>query len=289
MIGEFPDLQGTMGKYYALAAGEPEEVAEAIFEHYLPRFAGDRLPETDAGAAVSLADKIDTIAGSFGIGQKPTGSEDPYGLRRQTLGVISIIISRELEIDLEDVIARALVELKEKIDRPEKEVMADILDFFRGRLQNLFTQEGHRYDVVEAVLSPGISDLTDVRRRLEALSGFASLPEFEPLAVAFKRVVNIIPEGFQGEVDETLLREKSEKELFRLYREKEKGIRDLESRRDYTGVLAELASIRPAVDDFFDEVLVMTEDEGLRNNRLALMSALEALFTGMADFSRMAV
>jgi glycyl-tRNA synthetase beta chain len=289
MVGEFPDLQGIMGKYYAMAAGESPEVSRAVYEHYLPRFAGDSLPESEAGAVISLADKMDTVAGSFGIGQKPTGSEDPYGLRRQTLGMINIILSLGLDIDLVDLVDRSVKELEGKTNLPAAEVTEEIVDFFRGRLLSMFVQEGHRHDVVEAVLSPGITSLVDVKERLEAISDLTARPEFEPLAVAFKRVVNIVPEGFRGKVDPALCRESAERELLRLYEEKGKDIRELEADRDYKAVLSELASIRPAVDEFFDSVMVMDEDETLRNNRLALMEALASLFAQVADFSKIAV
>ncbi len=286
MVGEFPDLQGIMGKYYALESGEPAAVAEAILEHYLPRFAGDSLPVSGAGIAVGLADKLDTIAGSFGIGARPTGSEDPYGLRRLTIGIINIIWERKLELDLPDLIARAVAELGGKIERPVEEVTDEIIDFFRGRLQSMFAQEGFRSDLVEAVLAPGFANLVDVRQRLVSLSAFCSRKEFQPLAVAFKRVGNILPAGWSGTVREDLLQETVEHELQALWREKAEGISQLKVERRYAEVLTELAALRPAVDSFFDGVMVMVEDEPLRTNRLALLRGVADLFASVADFTR---
>lgn len=289
MVGEFPDLQGIIGKYYARATGETDVVSNAIYEHYLPRFAGDDLPDSGEGMAVSLADKMDTIVGSFGIGNKPTGSEDPYGLRRFTLGIINIIFARNLEIDLPDFIGRAVDELAGKIDNSPEEVKAGVLEFFRARLQNLLVQEGNRYDLVDAVISSGTDNLIDLRQRLVAVDEFRSRDEFEPLTIAFKRVMNIIPEGFEGEVKSGLFEEEAEKALYNIYKEKEKGIRDLKSKRSYRDVLVELSSIRPVVDRFFDDVMVMVEDASLRDNRLALMSGLASLFAEVADFTKIVV
>ncbi len=289
MVGEFPELQGTMGMYYAREAGEPEEVCLAIREHYLPRFAGDALPSTPAGRAVSLADKMDTIVGSFGIGQKPTGSEDPYGLRRHTLGIINIILENGLEIGLGEFIGLAAAELEGKMEQPATAVVAEVKEFFRGRLAGLFVQQGYPADLVEAVLSSGMENLPDARRRLEAIDRLRKQEGFEPLAVAFKRVMNIIPPGAAHKVDAKLLKEEAENELHRIYKEREKSVNQARREGRYDDVLAELASMRPAVDRFFEEVMVMVEDAKLRSNRLALMSALAGLFTEVADFTKIAV
>jgi glycyl-tRNA synthetase beta chain len=277
-----------IGRYYALASGEPAEVAEAIREHYLPRFAGDALPVTPAGTAIALADKMDTIAGSFGIGNRPTGSEDPYGLRRLTLGIIAIILDGELSVDLGDLLEAGLAGLGGRLERPTGEVRSELEDFFRGRLTSLFTGDGFRPDLVEAVLATGMNDLPDARRRLRALSEFRTRDEFEPLATAFRRVVNIIPPGFSGEVKENLLTEPAEKELHSLYRERAAGLTALREGHRYGELLSGLASLRPAVDRFFDEIMVMVDDLPLRHNRLALMRKLADLFDAVADFGRIA-
>jgi glycyl-tRNA synthetase beta chain len=289
MVGEFPELQGTMGYYYALESKETPEVAEAVRDHYLPRFAGDALPASPAAAAVGLADRMDTIAGSFGIGQKPTGSEDPYGLRRLTLAVINIIQGGDFDVDLTTFVAEAVRLLEGKLDRPAADVTAEVLEFFRGRLLAQAVAEGMRPDLVEAVLAAGMAHLPDARRRLLALSEFSRQPEFEPLAVTFRRVVNIIPAGFQGKVHQKQFVEEAERTLHRVYTEKKQQIKEAAAAGRYDEVLASLASLRPAVDAFFAEIMVMAEDEGVRNNRLALMKSLADLFSLVADFGRMAV
>jgi glycyl-tRNA synthetase beta chain len=289
MVGEFPELQGVMGRYYATAAGEPPEVALAVEEHYRPRFAGDAVPATPAGICVGLADRLDTIAGSFAVGQKPTGSEDPYGLRRHALGALATILAHGLRLDLRVLVAMAVEQVGTKVECATEEVTDEILDFFRGRLAGLMAQDGFRGDLIEAVLSAGFHDVVDVRRRLGALAEFLGGGEFLPLAVAFKRVANIVPEGFAGEVDEARLEHPSERRLHGEFRQKSAGITALAREKRYLEVLAELSRLRPAVDEFFDQVMVMDQDPEIRRNRLSLMYQMATLFTGFADFKRLAV
>ncbi len=289
MVGEFPELQGTMGYYYALESKEPAEVAEAVRDHYLPRFPGDALPSSPSAAAIGLADRMDTVAGSFGIGQKPTGSEDPLGLRRLTLAVINIIQGGGFDVDLAAFVAEAVRLQEGKLERPADDVAAEVLEFFRGRLVAQAVAEGMRPDLVEAVLSAGMNRLPDARRRLLALAEFSRRPEFEPLAVTFRRVVNIIPADFSGRVKPKGFVDEAERTLHRVFNDRNKRIRGLAAAGRYDEVLASLASLKPEVDAFFAEVMVMAEDEGVRNNRLALMKNLADLFTLVADFGRMAV
>lgn len=286
MVYEFPDLQGIMGREYALLAGEDPVVTRAIYEHYLPVSAGGSLPETDEGAIVSIADKIDTICGFFGVNQIPTGTADPYALRRQALGVINIILARGYPLKLDELVDESLAILGEKLKRPPGETKKDILEFFRGRLENQLISQGYSYDVVDAVLAAGIADLAASLKKIEAMVVFRKHPDFEPLAVAFKRVCNIIKNFKEGVVDPGLFAQQEEKELYRSYLDiREKALNFMKA-DDYEKALAEMARLRKPVDDFFEAVLVMAEDEKVRFNRLSLLEAISGLFYGVADFSR---
>jgi glycyl-tRNA synthetase beta chain len=198
MVGEFSELQGIMGREYAKRAGEDPVVAEAVYEHYLPVAAGGDLPATDIGAIVSLADKMDSITGFFAVGVVPTGTADPYALRRQALGIINIMLDRAYPLSLDEMIAQSLSILGEKRQRPLEEVQKDVVEFFRARFENLLLAQGRTYDVVDAVLATGISDLRRTARRIEAMEAFRNHPDYRPLAVAFKRAGNIL-KGFTGE------------------------------------------------------------------------------------------
>ena len=217
MVGEFPELQGIMGREYARIAGEDAEVAEAIFEHYLPRFAEDSIPVSDIGAIVGIADKLDTIVGCFGVGLIPTGTADPYALRRQCLGIINIIAGRQYKISLTETIHKAIALLKEKLTRPVAEVSNDVLNFFSVRFSNLLTSQGYPADAVDAVVSCGIDDVLDMQRRIEALQQVKQVPDFEALAIAFKRVVNILAGAGSGAVSPGLFEEQAERDLHQKY------------------------------------------------------------------------
>lgn len=290
MVCEFTELQGIMGREYAKIQGEPEEVYEGIFEHYLPRFSGDDLPKTITGALVGIADRIDTIVGCFGIGLIPTGSEDPYGIRRDTLGIIQVILAKDLRIKLSELIDKSLSLLSDKIERDAQEVKKDVLEFFRQRLYHLWVSEGYRYDLVDAVLSAGYDDIVDAKRRLEALSELSKDPDFEALMVTFKRVVNIIPPGFDTyEVDESLFEKKEERELFEAVKEIENKVKELVDKGEYLQALRLIASLKEKVDNFFDNVLVMDKDEAKRKNRLAILNRIASLFKRIADLKKVAL
>ncbi len=198
MVGEFSELQGIMGREYALLAGEKPEVANAIYEHYLPIVAGGDLPQTDEGAIVGIADKIDTIVGFFGVGMPPTGTADPYALRRQALGIINIILARRYPLSLNFLIDESLTSLKDVLKKPAEDIKKDVLDFFKGRLQNQLITQGYAYDTVDAVLSTDIDDLVPVIEKIKALQAFRQNPEFEPISIAFKRVDNILKDFREG-------------------------------------------------------------------------------------------
>ena len=286
MVCEFSELQGIMGREYALIAGEKPEIANAIYEHYLPIVAGGDLPESDEGAIVGIADKIDTIVGFFAVGIPPTGTADPYALRRQALGIINIILSRQYALSLNYLIDESLASLKDVLKKPADSIKKDVLEFFRGRLQNQLISQGYAYDTVEAVLSTDIDDLVLVIEKIQALQAFRQNPEFEPISVAFKRVDNILKDFHEGQVDVNLLAHDAEIKLFssleNIKLRVEKGIAE----KDFNVALNKLAGLRPPVDAFFDNVMVMDKDERIRYNRLSLLSEISALFHKIADFSK---
>jgi glycyl-tRNA synthetase beta chain len=289
MVGEFPELQGVMGREYALLSGEKASVAKAIYEQYLPRFSGDLLPESDLGCVLSLADRADSIVGIFGIGEAPTGSEDPYGMRRHTLAIINILRAKEYPIELSLLFEKAICHLQGKIDRSAPELFAEIMEFFRGRLENLYVGAGHTPDVVKAVLSAGFRRMPEVRGKIEALEEFRKEEDFPPLAAAFKRAANIVPEGFSGRVDPARFSEEVERDLYEALTDLGGEVTGLVAGGDYGAALKAMAAVRPVVDRFFDGVLVMAEDREVRDNRLALVQMLAALVSAIADFRQLAV
>ncbi|HPC86921.1 MAG TPA: glycine--tRNA ligase subunit beta [Smithellaceae bacterium] len=286
MVGEFSELQGIMGREYARLAGEKPEIADAIYEHYLPIVAGGDLPGTDEGAIVGIADKMDTIVGFFAVGMPPSGTADPYALRRQALGVINIILSRRYDLSLNFLIDECLAALKDVLKKPAEDVKKDVLEFFKGRLQNQLISQGYAYDTVDAVLAADIDQLVLVIEKVQALQAFRTNPEFEPLSIAFKRIDNILKDFRGGPVDVNLLSQDAEIKLFANFENigtrVEKGIAE----KDFTAALNRLAALRSPVDAFFDSVMVMDNDEKIRLNRLSLLSAISALFHQIADFSK---
>jgi glycyl-tRNA synthetase beta chain len=287
MVGEFPGLQGIMGREYARLAGEPAEVSQAIYEHYLPRFAGDELPASDVGAIVSIADKLDTIAGCFGIGLIPTGTADPYALRRQSLGIINIVLNKKYTLSLNNLVTAAVERLSAKITRPTDEIINDVLAFFSGRLSNLLTSQGLSNDAVDAVLTLGIDDVSDDVNRIKALEQMKADPNFEALSISFKRVVNIIKKTPCGtDVDPAGFEHDAERILHQKYMEIRDKVHELMTQKKYLDALQLIATIRETVDAFFDSVMVMAEDMNVRQNRLTLLGKIASLFTNFADFSK---
>lgn len=292
MVKEFPNLQGTMGRIYSRQDGEQTEAATAIEEHYLPRFAGDLLPRTLLGAILSIADKIDSIAGCFAIALIPTGSEDPYALRRQGTGVVLTALEGGLRFSLPSLLEEALAALAEHLgsnSRSSQEAKEKILAFLGQRLQGVLLDQGFAPDLIEAILAAGFDELVAARRRAEALSSLRQRPDFENLAVAFKRVMNILPSGFSGIPNPQLFQQEAEKQLWKetqIIREK---ITPLLAQEDFLAALEEISSLRPAVDRFFNEVMVMAKEEELQQNRLALLSAVSQLLAGLADLSKLVI
>jgi len=286
MVCEFSELQGVMGREYALIQGENPVVAKAIYEHYLPIAAGGDLPETDEGAIVSIADKMDTIVGFFGIKLIPTGTADPFALRRQALGIINIILDRNYPLNLDALIDKSIALLGDKLKRKPGETKADVLDFFRGRFENQLISQGHPYDVVNAVLAFGLSDIAQSLRKIEAMEDFKGHPDYEPLAVAFKRVVNIL-KGFEGgSVNTAHFQEAEEENLHKAFLEISEKVKGFIDDEKYNEALSEMARLRKPVDAFFDTVLVMAKDEKVKFNRLSLLEELKTLFYGIADFTQ---
>ncbi len=284
VVGEFPKLQGVMGRHYAISSGEDRKVADAIFEHYLPRFAGDKLPETLEGVSVGIADRIDTITGCFSIGLVPSGSEDPYGLRRQSVAILNMLLDRGIRISLADLVGRACKGYN--IGHADK-VAADTLDFLRQRLAGMLASEGLRSDVVDAALSVTFDDPLIGREKVRALEGLRTSEDYQPLVTALKRAGNILPPGFSGTVNKGLLKQDAEQALYAAFTEIKDRVIDRTSKMDFRGALADIASLRKPVDAFFDTVMVMDKDPEVKKNRLALLAGITGLFSQIADFSRL--
>ncbi|MBW1979884.1 MAG: glycine--tRNA ligase subunit beta [Deltaproteobacteria bacterium] len=288
-VGEFPELQGVMGRAYARLSGENEAVAQAIYEHYLPTHAGGELPQGLPGALISIADKLDTIVGCFGIGQIPSGTADPFALRRQALGIIRIILDKNLPLKLADLIEQALMGLESKITEPAEETRQGVMEFFKVRFQNFLIGQGFSTDVVEAVLAYHLDPFVNTAAKIRTLTSFKARTEFEPLVATAKRVVNILKEEVQAEVEPELLVSQAEKELVEHLEKAEKEFADHIAAQDYDAALAKLAELKPPIDRFFDDVMVLDKDEKLRRNRLALLTRIAGLYRELADFSRIVV
>jgi len=291
MVGEFPELQGVMGKYYAAHSGEPEAVCAAIEEQYWPRFAADRLPETPTGMALAIADKLDTICGIFAIGQKPTGARDPFALRRAALGVLRTILERRLDLDLLQLVTSAVD--AQPVDKPAG-LTEEVWDYFMDRLRGAYLEEAASNQITtemfDAVLATRPHSPLDIDVRLNALRDFLRLPEAASLAAANKRIANILRKAAQeisAAVDTSKLEHESERRLFEHVLSMERAVNPLFQRREYGAALKQLASLREDVDRFFDDVMVMVEDADVRANRLGLLFRLRALFLQVADLSRL--
>jgi len=290
MVGEFPELQGIMGKYYAEADGEEPSVVRAIEQHYWPRFSGDQIPTADVSVAVALADKLDTIAGMFGIGQQPTGDKDPFALRRHALGVIRILIEGKFDLSIQELIQEAFDAYPGgKLGDAQAEVQAFILERLRSYLRDL----GYTANEVEAILSQAPARFAPIPKQLEAVRAFMKLPEAESLAAANKRVANILKQAAAkgesfGNVRAEELKEDAEKSLLQALTSIAATAKALFDKGDYSGYLTAFAGLKAPVDRFFDEVMVMVEDPSLRRSRLALLSDLRLAMNRVADISKLA-
>ena len=285
MVFEFTDTQGVMGMHYARHDGEDEEVAVALNEQYMPRFAGDELPKSLVASAVALADKFDTLTGIFGIGQAPKGSADPFALRRAALGALRIIVEKNLPLDLEDLVKKSAALFGDKLTN--QNVVADVVDFMLGRFRAWYQDEGIAVDVIQAVLARRPTRPADFDARVRAVSHFRTLDSAEALAAANKRVSNILAKADAaiGEINLTACVEPAEKALAEAVLALRTEVQPLIAQGDYTAVLDKLANLRAPVDSFFDNVMVNAEDPELRQNRLAILNTLQGLFLQVADIS----
>ncbi len=296
VVVEFPKLQGIMGRVYAEQAGEPLNVAAAVEEHYRPVHSGGLLPETGAGALLAIADKIDSICGCFHIGLTPTGAADPYALRRQAIGILQILRDRRYDISLRRLVetANRLFAESDRVPHENPDAVDMVIIFFQNRLSHLLTEEGFSKDVVAAVLEASADRIPEVRRRATALEDLKKKPDFEPLAAGFKRVVNILRkegrdrmEASPDDVDPSLFSHDAEQALFDAYRSVRETIRMNTAGGQFDEALRAIAGLRKPVDDFFDGVLVMAEDDRVKQNRFALLRCIAGLFERIADFSKL--
>ena len=286
MVGEFASLQGVMGKRYAQVAGEADEVASALDEQYMPRGASDETASTATGQILSISDKLDTLLGIFAIGQKPTGEKDPYALRRASLGVLRTIIERQLDLDLKELISASAKSLADKVDASKVE--AEVFDYIIERLRAYYLDRKVTVDVFEAVSALSPSRPLDFDKRIKAVTAFSEMAEAESLAAANKRVGNILKKSDAGtdiNVDETLLTEPAEKQLYETLAALGKTVEPLFNAGDYEAALSKLSTLRDPVDTFFDSVMVMADDEAVKNNRVALLNTMHQLFLRAADLS----
>jgi glycyl-tRNA synthetase beta chain len=279
VVSEFPELQGYMGQVYASASGENSEVSSAIYEHYLPRFAGDKLPSSETGAILSLADKIDSIASFFYLDLIPTGSEDPYALRRQAAGIVNILQDRDYPISLDSMVNKALLPL-EGSDKNREELTKKVLQFFHPRFEGIYLSQGHTIDIINAVLPSENLNIRDINYRIGLLTALKKEAEFSDLLAAAKRVYNILVKARPGEVRASLLSEHAEKNLLKAVT----NIKEKILKSDFKSLL----ELKDPINTFFDDVLVMDRDPQIKENRLALLFSVKSLFDSLGDFSKLA-
>ena len=285
MVFEFTELQGIMGRCYANLSNEPSEVAEAIYEHYLPRFAGDELPSTNEGIILALSDRLDSVAGFFAIGIQPTGSQDPYALRRQALGILNIMMEKKLDVRLFDLLDLALENFDFE-DMDKQSVKSDLMSFFELRLKNLFTDMGIRYDVVDAIINIEDSNPFDLLIRAKDLDAWVKNNSVTEALQTFSRISNISKEAIAGKVDEALFTHDSEAKLNTAYNSIKAEVEAMLARREYVKALELLISIKDSVDAFFDSVMIMDENMDIRANRLAMLSNIRTTMESVADLSK---
>ena len=286
MVIEFPSLQGIVGKYYAQNSGEAPEVAFAIEEHYQPISADSALPQTDAGVILSIADKIDTLVGYFGIGERPTGSQDPYSLRRQAIGIARILLEKEFHLSLGGIV-------EETVRLYQVELLDDtkpaLIEFLKGRIKVLLQTKGYQPDVLDAALATGELDIIDILKRAEVVAAFRENPDFNSIFPALNRVLRILPDAAPTQVHLDLLQDAAEKELAAAIAKVEPALQKAVDERAYARLLFQLGSLQPAIDRFFDEVLVMTEDVELRSNRLALLNSIAVKLNVVGDLTKLVI
>ncbi len=288
VVGEFPELQGVMGRIYAERAKESKRVARAVEEHYRPTHSGGALPQDDVGALVGIADKLDSICGCFSVGLVPTGASDPYALRRQGIGIVQILLDRNFRFSVQDAVQQSINRFPKGV-RKDPEAAQKVLRFLQNRMVHLLAEEGYAKDVIQAVVAVSADCVPDVWERVRALDRLKQAPDFEPLAVAFKRVVNILKQAKAAklpQVDPALFEDRSEAALYKAFQKVAADVDKLLNKGALEKALVRIASLRKPVDAFFDAVLVMAEDQRVRMNRLAVLSSIAGLFDRIADFSK---
>ncbi|MBP2632457.1 MAG: Glycyl-tRNA synthetase beta subunit [Firmicutes bacterium] len=289
MVCEFTELQGIMGREYAILNGETSEVAEAIYEHYLPRFAGDELPKGVAGQFISIADKIDNIVATFSRGLVPTGSQDPYALRRQALGIVNILIDAKYSISLEALIKEAVGLLSITDEEKDARILDEAQEFFRLRLKNVLTDEEIRYDIVDAALSCGMDDVYATYLKAKAVSEQVASKDMTKSIQAFVRVGNLAKKAETIEIKESLFNTAEEIDLYKAYVSAASAVDSLVEGKDYTGAIDAMMDLTAPIDAFFDKVMVMDKDESIKNNRLALLNRITVMVNKVADFSKVVI
>ena len=285
MVFEFTELQGIMGREYAKVSGENETVSEAIFEHYLPRFAGDILPKTNSGIILSLADKLDSISGFFAIGIQPTGSQDPYALRRQALGILNILMDSKIDVSLETLVKLSLDNYS-NLEFNKEDVINSIMEFFKERIKNLFRDLGIRYDVIDAVLSSNINDISDMHLRATELNNWLDKDELVEMLTAFNRVSTLAQKSESSKVDKDLLKEEAEINLYNEFKNTKEKVNNLLKDKKYSEALDSFASLRQSIDYMFDSVMIMDKDESIKNNRLGLLKQIYDTMLSICDLSK---
>ena len=289
MVFEFAELQGIIGKYYANESGENKEVAAAIEEHYMPTGRDGSLPGSDTGALLSITDKIDNISSCFSVGLKPTGSADPYALRRQAIGIIQIVIINELNLDLENIFNKAV---KLVSGKNAEGIQNEIIAFLAERFKNFLIDEGYTNTVIDSVILTGFNNIIEAYNKIKAVEKFSKQKEFEELAITFKRVVNIAKEKPAAKLNTNLFKDRSEKNLYKTFSEIKKNTKtffkpgNITKDTDYIKALNLIKTLKNPVDDFFDSVMVMDKNEKIKNNRLALLGDIKELFFHISDFSK---
>jgi glycyl-tRNA synthetase beta chain len=289
MVYEFPELQGIMGREYALACGESGETATAIEEHYWPRFSGDAVPASHAGAAVALGDRLDNLAAFFGLGMIPTGTDDPFALRRQSIGILIIILEKGYRLSLRELLRTAYGLFSGKLKQNESDCLSKLIEFIKARFRVLLTDRGYRYDVIDAAVEQEFDDPRDALDRVRAVNEWKNQAFFEPIVISFKRISNIIKGHHPGPVDPNLFMDDGERNLYNEFQKLKLSVLPLFDQKAYLQALEIIATVRGLIDTFFDEVLVMAEDERVRTNRLNLLSEVAGIYRRVADFSRIVV
>lgn len=285
MVFEFTELQGIMGREYSKVSGENEIVSKAIYEHYLPRFSGDDLPETKAGTILSIADKLDSICGFFAIGIQPTGSQDPYALRRQALGIINIIMDKNIKVSLKEMINYSL-ENYSNLEFDIEKIVLEVVEFFNQRIKNLFNEMGIRYDVIDAVLSSNIDDISDMYVRAKELNSWIEKDEIVEILTAFNRVSTLAEKAESKNIKQEYFEADEEKVVYNKFKEVSIKVSSYIKNEDYSKALDEFISLKQPIDNLFDTVMIMDKDEKIKNNRLALLRQISDTMISICDLSK---